>query len=188
MPAEMTVDPEDIAELIGRCNLATTVSEFHGSLVGYISAGGPFPAGSVLDALKLEADPSPTAGEQDMLRRLRHQTEAWMADTDLSFSPWVPEDDAALHERVEGMADWTRGFLGGFGLGGTVDGARGLSQDAREILKDMATIASTNATLDEDVEGDEESLTELIEFLRVAALTLHAERAVRPEPPSDAVH
>ncbi|MEX1827865.1 UPF0149 family protein [Luteibacter sp. CQ10] len=188
MPANITVDPEDIAELIGRCKLATSVSEFHGSLVGYISAGGSFTGDSVLDALKLEPDPAPTADEQGMLTRLRHQTETWLADTELSFMPWVPDEESPLHERVEGLADWTRGFLGGFGLGGNAETAKALSDDAREILRDMATIASTEAELDEDVEGDEASLTELEEYVRVGALTLHAEMAKRQEPAGDTLH
>ncbi|UPG94027.1 UPF0149 family protein [Luteibacter aegosomatissinici] len=188
MSANQTVDPEDIAELIGRCNLATTVSEFHGSLVGYISAGGSFPGGNVLDALKIEPDPAPNANEAAMLGRLRHQTEEWLADTDLSFMPWVPDDESPLHERVEGLADWTRGFLGGFGLGGSPEAAKALSEDAREILRDMATIASTEVTLDDDVDGDEDSLIELEEYVRVGALTLHAEMAARQEPASDTRH
>ncbi|KJV36429.1 UPF0149 family protein [Luteibacter yeojuensis] len=188
MPSNQTVDPEDIAELIGRCNLSTSVSEFHGSLVGYISAGGAFPADNILDALKFEPDPAPTADEQAMLARLRHQTEEWLADADLSFMPWIPDDEAPLHERVEGLADWTRGFLGGFGLGGSPEAAKGLSDDAKEILRDMATLAATEVTLDEDVEGDEASLTELEEYVRVGALTLHAELAPRQEPASDTLH
>ncbi|HEY4293311.1 UPF0149 family protein [Luteibacter sp.] len=188
MSANQTVDPEDIAELITHCNLATTVSEFHGSLVGYISAGGRFPPGSLLDALQLEPDPAPTADEQAMLGRLRHQTEAWLADTDLTFGPWLPEDDAPLAERAEGLSEWTRGFLGGFGLGGTVETAKTLSEEAREVLKDMATIAATEFELDEDVEGDEESLTEIEEFIRVGALLLHAEASGRNEPASDTRH
>ncbi|MGE7137215.1 UPF0149 family protein [Luteibacter sp. NPDC031894] len=188
MPANQTVDPEDIAELIGRCKLATSVSEFHGSLVGYISAGGRFSHGSVLDALQIEPDPAPSADEQAMLARLRHQTEAWLADTDLTFGPWLPEEDAPLAERAEGLTEWTRGFLGGFGLGGTAETAKALSEDAREVLKDMATIAATEFVLDEDVEGDEESLTEIEEFVRVGALLLHAEAGGRNEPASDTLH
>lgn len=188
MPANTTVAPEDIAELVARCKLATSVSEFHGSLVGYISAGGAFPGEAVLDALKFEPDPAPDADQQAMLVRLRHQTEAWLADPELSFMPWVPDDNAPLHERVEGLADWTRGFLGGFGLGGNPEAAKGLSDDAREILRDMATIASTEVTLDEDVEGDEDSLVELEEYVRVGALTLHAEMAKRQAPAGDTLH
>ena len=188
MPANQTVDPEDIAELIECCKLSTSVSEFHGSLVGYISAGGRFPHGSVLEALQLEPDPAPSADEQAMLGRLRHQTEMWLADTDLTFGPWLPEEDAPLAARAEGLADWTRGFLGGFGLGGTPETARSLSEDAREVLKDMATIASSEFELGEDVEGDEDSLTEIEEFVRVGALLLHAEVGSRHEPASDTRH
>ncbi|MGN6090750.1 MAG: UPF0149 family protein [Luteibacter jiangsuensis] len=188
MPANQTVDPEDIAELIGRCKLATSVSEFHGSLVGYISAGGRFGAGSLLDDLKFEPDPAPTADEEAMLTRLRHQTEAWLADTDLTFGPWLPEDDAPLAQRAEGLTEWTRGFLGGFGLGGSAEKAKELSEDAREVLRDMATIAASEFELDEDVEGDEESLTEIEEFVRVGALLLHAEAGPRNHPSSDTLH
>lgn len=188
MSTNQTVDPEDIAELIDRCKLATSVSEFHGSLVGYISAGGAFPGKSVLDALRLEPDPAPDAAQNDMLDRLRHQTEAWLADTDLTFGPWLPDEDAPLAERADGLAEWTRGFLGGFGLGGSPDMARQLSEDAREVLGYMATLAGTEFELDEDVESDEDALTEIEEFVRVGALTLHAEMATRHEPPSDTRH
>jgi uncharacterized protein len=187
MSANQTVDPEDIAELIGRCKLSTSVSEFHGSLVGFISAGGHFQHGSLLEALQFEADPAPTADEQAMLARLRRQTEAWLADTDLTFNLWLPEDDASLAERTEGLVDWTRGFLGGFGLGGTPETARSLTEDAQEVLKDMATIATSDFDLEEG-DTDEDSLIEIVEFVRVGALLLHAEVGARHTPASDTLH
>jgi uncharacterized protein YgfB (UPF0149 family) len=188
MSANQTVDPEDIADLIARCNLGTSVSEFHGSLVGFISAGGAFTAGNVLAALSFEADPAPNADESAMLERLRHQTEEGLADFELGFMPWIPDDESPLHARVEGLADWTRGFLGGFGLGGTPESAKTLSEDAREIIRDMAALASTEVTLDEDVDGDEASLVELEEYVRIGALTLHAELAARREPANPTRH
>jgi len=63
MSANQTVDPEEIAELIARCKLTLSVSEFHGSLVGYICAGGRFPHNDVLAAIELEPDPAPSADE-----------------------------------------------------------------------------------------------------------------------------
>lgn len=192
MSANQTVDPEDIAELIGRCKLATTVSEFHGSLVGFISAGGhgaggQFSQGSLLKSLEFEADPAPTADEQAMLVRLRHQTEAWLADTDLTFEPWLPEDDASLGERTDGLVDWTRGFLGGFGLGGTPETAKSLTEEAREVLNDMATIATSDFDFEEG-DADEDALIEIVEFVRVGALLLHAEIGGHHEPASDTLH
>lgn len=188
MSANDTVAPEDIAELIGRCKLVISVSEFHGSLVGYLSAGGRFPHGAVLEALSLEPDPAPTADEQAMLTRLRHQTEEWLSDPELTFSPWLPDDDAPIPERAEGMIDWIHGFLGGLGLGGSVERNQGMSEQAREVLKDMASIASTEFEFDADDDINDESLTELEEFVRVGAMLLHAELSHVPRSASDTLH
>ncbi|GAA0901075.1 YecA family protein [Rothia nasimurium] len=188
MSANLTVDPEDIAELIGRCKLATNVSEFHGSLVGFISSGGHFPGDSVLGALQLEPDPAPSADETAMLVRLRHQTQEWLADPELTFSPWLPDDDAPIAERADGLTDWIRGFLGGLGLGGSVARNQNMSDDAKEILKDMAAIAATEFEFDADDDVNDESLIELEEFVRAGAMLLHAELATGPHPTSDTLH
>ncbi|MDR6937162.1 MULTISPECIES: UPF0149 family protein [unclassified Luteibacter] len=188
MSANLTVDPEDIAELIGRCKLSVSVSEFHGSLVGYIAGGGRFPGDSVLAALSLEPDPAPTADEEAMLNRLRHQTDEWLADPELTFSPWLPDDDAPIPERAEGLVDWIHGFLGGLGLGGSVERNQGMSDDAREVLKDMASIAATEFEFDADDDVNDESLTELEEFVRAGAMLLHAELSRGMPPANDTLH
>jgi uncharacterized protein YgfB (UPF0149 family) len=188
MSANQTVDPEEIAELIGRCKLAMSVSEFHGALVGYISAGGSFPHGSVLQALELEPDQPPTKDEQDMLTRLRHQTEEWLADPELTFSPWLPDDDAPIHERAEGLSEWAEGFLGGFGLGGSPGANKNMSDEARELLTDMAGIATTEFEFDKDDDVNDENLTEIEEYVRTGALLLHAEFSRIPRPASDTLH
>jgi len=189
MSANQTVDPEDIAELIGRCSLSVTVSEFHGSLVGYLAAGGRFHhGGSVLDALELKPDPAPTADERAMLVRLRHQTDEWLAEPDMTFSPWLPDDDAPIRERVEGLVEWIQGFLGGVGLGGSVERNQVMSEDAREVLKDMATIATTEFEFDADDDVNDESLTEIEEFVRAGAMLLHAELSRATRPATDTLH
>ena len=188
MSANQPVDPEEIAELIGRCKLAMSVSEFHGALVGYISAGGSFPHGSVLQALELEPDQPPTKDEQDMLTRLRHQTEEWLADPELTFSPWLPDDDAPIHERAEGLSEWAEGFLGGFGLGGSPGANKNMSDEARELLTDMDGIARTEFEFDKDDDVNDENLTEIEEYVRTGALLLHAEFSRIPRPASDTLH
>jgi uncharacterized protein YgfB (UPF0149 family) len=188
MPANQTVDPEEIAELIARCKLTLSVSEFHGSLVGYICAGGRFPHKDVLAAIELEPDPAPSADEQAMLTRLRYQTEEWLADPELTFSPWLPDDDAPTAERAEGLTDWVQGFLGGFGLGGSVEANKGMSDDAKEVLQDMAGIATTDFEFDADEDVNDESLTELEEFVRAGAMLLHAECSRATRPANDTLH
>ena len=61
----------------------------------------------------------------------------------------------------------------------------------RNIQSTVTQGVSTTALefeLGEDVEGDEDSLTEIEEFVRVGALLLHAEVGSRHEPASDTRH
>jgi uncharacterized protein YgfB (UPF0149 family) len=188
MSANQTVDPVEIAELIARCKLSVSVSEFHGTLVGYLSAGGHFPHGSVLAALELEPDAAPDADERAMLTRLRHQTEEWLADPELTFSPWLPDDDAPIPERAEGLSEWVQGFLGGFGLGGSPEANKNMSDEARELLTDMAGIATTEFEFEADDDVNDENLTEIEEYVRSGAMLLHAEFSRASRPANDTLH
>ena len=75
------------------------------------------------------------------------------------------------------MFAWCRAFLGGFGL---AVGDKPLSEEGQEALADLANLASAR---EEDVEddGDEEALTEIEEYLRMAVLLLHADCALGPQ-------
>lgn len=188
MSGKQTVVPQDIANLIERCKLATTVSEFHGSLVGYLSAGGRFMHGSVLDALQLAADPAPTAHEEATLKDLRDQTEEWLVDPELTFSPWLADEEAPIAERAETLVEWIRGFLGGLGLGGSPETNQSMSDEAREVLKDMATIATTEFEFDTDDDVNDENLTEIEEFVRAGAMLLRLELGATPRSASDTLH
>jgi uncharacterized protein YgfB (UPF0149 family) len=142
----------------------------------------------VLAALELEPDPAPTVEEQGMLNRLRHQTEEWLADPDLTFSPWLPDDDAPIAERAEALSEWSEGFLGGFGLGGSPEANKNMSEEARELLKDLAGIATTEFEFDQDEDVNDENLTEIEEYVRTGALMLHAEFSRVSRPAGDTLH
>ncbi|TCV92100.1 hypothetical protein EC912_10894 [Luteibacter rhizovicinus] len=188
MPANPSVEPDDIFDLVNRLKLATTVSELHGSLAGFISGGGRFHTGGVLEALHLEAGTTASEDDLKLLSRFRDETEKDLDDSDLVFQPWLPDDDSSLTERAEALVEWTRGFLGGLGLGGAARAKGKLSKEAQEVLKDMATIASTEFDFAEDSEEDEDSLIEITEFVRVGALLLHAELSNVERPASDTLH
>ncbi|KAG1456314.1 hypothetical protein G6F57_015126 [Rhizopus arrhizus] len=74
------------------------------------------------------------------------------------------------------MFSWTRSFLGGFGLG---SGGRRptLSEEGEEALTDMASLARASS---EDFEAggddDDDALSEIEEFIRVAVLLLHGDQ------------
>ena len=54
-----------------------------------------------------------------------------------------------------------------------------LSEDSADALRDLAKMASSELSY-EDPEGDEESLAEIVEFVRVAALLLHGDCVLGP--------
>jgi uncharacterized protein len=174
----------ELADALSGARLGISPSDLHGSLTGYLCGGGS--AGSLewLDALELAADDvhatggQPQALSDTMLERIYHECADWLADPELGFEPLLPSTQASLGERADAIVEWCRGFLGGLGLAG-VGHQNSLSVEAKEILGDFATIAATRFEYS-DREEDENALTEVVEFIRVGALLLHAELHANP--------
>ncbi|HEY0199701.1 MAG TPA: UPF0149 family protein [Rhodanobacter sp.] len=177
---------DEIDALIMRLRLGTDASELHGSLCGYLAGGGSLRGTSVLAALQLDGEATdPTAGDQQLLDQLARQCETELADPELGFEPVLPADDRPLAERADAMAEWCRGFLGGFGLAGTAAHTN-LSDEAQEVLRDLATIAASSFDFGNEDE-DEDALIEVQEFVRVGAMLLHVECAAH-DASSGSVH
>ena len=187
MTATGLVGHDDIDALIMRLRLGTEASELHGSLCGYLAGGGSLRGSSVLAALQLDGEATdPSAEDLALLDRLARQSATELADPELGFEPLLPEDDRPLAERAEAVAEWCRGFLGGFGLAGT-DAHAQLSDDAQEVLRDFGTVAAASFDFGDAAE-DEDALIEVQEFLRVGALLLYTESAGRGQSGSDRLH
>lgn len=172
---ELPSHAEVAAELV-RMQLGIDAAELHGSLCGFVSAGGNAARADWIRQLELDADP--VALDHDgALDRLYRASRAQLADPDLGFVLLLPEEDAPLADRADALLGWCRGFLGGFGL---VPGPRTeLSPEASEALEDMGKIAASSLSYD-DPEADEAALTEVAEFVRVAALLLHSDCVEAP--------
>jgi uncharacterized protein YgfB (UPF0149 family) len=84
-----------------------------------------------------------------------------------------------LRERATAVYDWCRGFLFALGLAGVHE--RDLSEQTREVFRDFADI--TRLDFDDLAEGDdhEDALTEIVEFLWVAAMLVYEERVCAKE-------
>lgn len=166
--------------------LGIGAAELHGTVVGYLCAGGDAVGRDWCQALTLEAlanamqDDADTArGMQDFFCRAR----AELVDADMRFEPLLPDVEQPLAERANALVDWCRGYLGGVGLAPARAGTR-LSEDAREILGDFSRIAASPPLGGGDApEDDEADLMELLEYVRVGVLLLQSELgAVRPVP------
>lgn len=164
--------------------LSIDPGDLHGSLIGYLCGGGSADAKHWLDALELgpaDASIAPQAAALPgaLVEQLYADCNAWLADPELKFEPLLPPDAAPLHERAAALGQWCRGFLGGLGLAGAGHAAA-LSPDANEILRDFASIAATRFEY-ENAEEDEGALIEVVEFVRVGTLLLHAELHAAPQ-------
>lgn len=168
----------ELAASLSRMHLAVGASELHGSLSGYLCGGGSASAQAILTALELEGDTTNVddAGRA-LVADLYTQIRLQLDDPELGFEPLLPGADQPLAVRGDALVEWCRGFLGGLGLSG-FGGPQGLSEESAEILRDLDTIAASHFSYDD--EDDEDSLTEVFEFVRIGVLLLHAERQVAP--------
>jgi uncharacterized protein YgfB (UPF0149 family) len=89
----------------------------------------------------------------------------------MNFTLFMPEeDDCELSQQVDALAQWSKGFLDGFGAAGKVSGK--LDDDTREVLQHFDAFSQVELTADDSVEDSENLLHELVEHARVAALTV----------------
>jgi uncharacterized protein YgfB (UPF0149 family) len=165
-------------------------AECHGMLCGMLCNPARFEPGTWLrhvtgltDLQPLGADPSGHA----LWHLLRH-TQQGIATDDCAFSLLLAHDRAAKAVRIRSLGEWCRGFLSGFGLAGVTDLSE-LSDDSRGFLKDLAQIARVDEASGAGEEG-EQSLAELIEYVRIGTLLLRDETRFddHNRPAEPAVH
>ena len=188
MTAAAPITHAELGEVLTALRFGVDASDLHGSLTGYLCAGGQASARDWLAALQLQLDDSEVAAalHSAPLQQLFAECSAWLADPDLRFEPLLPAADTPVDVRADALVEWCRGFLGGIGLAGMADAA-GLSSDGAEILRDFNTIAASHFEYS-DNEEDESALAEVIEFIRVGVLLLHTELAATSVPVKVTVH
>lgn len=169
------ISHRDLAETLTRLRAGVSASDLHGSLTGFLCAGGKTTAEAWPGALELDAG---HAGEllDDAFPLLYRHCREQLDDSDLGFEPLLPADDVNLADRAEALVEWCRGFLGGVGLASNNLAHGEISEDAREIVQDFSTIAASSFDYGGD-EEDETALNEVLEFVRVGVLLLYSELA-----------
>jgi uncharacterized protein len=189
-------DYDWLTELVAELDLGVSAAHVHGSLVGFLCAGGPLSMRTTLDQelnQQFDANLSVESGQKHWFSVLFEEhdvpvPEATQVELDdfaratarllsleeMRLEPLLPDDALAIAERANALSEWCSGFLGGLGLGGFKQ-VKALSKDAREGLRDLERIARTEIELDDDAEGNENALMELSEFAKVTALLLFAD-------------
>jgi len=179
------VDHDLLNDALRRAGSNWNAAQSHGLASSRLAvlgpAAGPEWMSQVLEgtddgnALRKECD--------DMLAVLLQSTYRYLEERLSAFAPLLPDDNDSPAARAEGLAHWCEGYLHGL-----VSAERGEALKERlsteplaDIIKDMLQITRATVDLDSDDDDNEEALTEIAEYLRVAAQVIYEELAeLRP--------
>lgn len=178
---------EEWTDFLLQLQAIVSPAELHGMLCGRLSGGQRLSGADWLSAAIQYMDLIDTAVDSASAERLASfydETLLNLQDFNRPLELLLPPDEVSLSHRLEAMSGWCEGFLHGLGLSG-LSGASEMPPDVAEALRDLAQIAQAN--LDDDSESGEEQeqyYTELVEYVRVAVLTLFTEF----NPPAPQIH
>jgi len=165
---------DDIDLALEDLGAALGASEVHGLLTGLACSGKRLPAAALRSLLDTELDIEVDEATFRDLRQLDAVLRQQLDDDELGFELLLPDDDHPLAARVQGMAQWCVGFLAGFGNGTGGRSERDFPEDVRDLLASISEFTRAEADGDEGDDAERE-FAELVEFLRIAALTIFLE-------------
>jgi uncharacterized protein YgfB (UPF0149 family) len=180
------IDDAQLGHYLAASALCPSPSEAHGILCGLICGGVADPESTWLSHLAPESDDGDLLLHEGRmaLRALARRTFEELEGSELRFTLFVPDDTRPLAERATALYDWVRGFLYAWGTLG-LDEAD-LAQQTLEIIRDFTDVTRMDLDQLDEGEQNEEALTEVTEFIRVAAMLVYQEhvvaRAASPKP------
>ncbi len=154
-------------------NAAATLSswEFHGVVCGLaVSQPEQFPIQELVDLVGVEA----LTDQQSVEEFVRVAVQELVAE-DLSFAMLLPDDEASLEVRVEALAEWSAGFLAGFGVVMAQRDWGALPDEAQEVVDDLTAVTELDFEhIGGGGEGEsaESDLLQVQEFVKVGVLLM----------------
>jgi uncharacterized protein YgfB (UPF0149 family) len=156
--------------------LNPSAAEAHGILCAMICAGQTRAEEFWIDEILEGTDDGDLLAREcrKALQDLAARTREEIGGTGFGFAPLLPDESTTLAERALAIYDWSRGFL--YGLGISRIDESGLSDQGREAIGDLASITRLDLDELEESKENEAALTELTEFVRVAAMVVYEEQ------------
>ena len=177
-------------ELFLNLGAVNSAAELQGMLCGRLSGGAQLSAESWLEKVTdfMDIGHVQLSEEQrSQIRQLYHDTLRLLEDVNFAFVPMLPGDEASIDRRTAELAAWCQGFLHGIGLSG-LDGDAQLSPEVADALRDLAQISQASVDGDDDLAENEVYWQELVEYVKVAVLTVYTEVPRKAKDNESAVH
>lgn len=159
----------DVNAQLQQSDLLVNPADVHGVICGLLCGGVKLDSKAWLtpfDELINEGLGIPDS-LQPILADVYGSSEAALKDMTLGFELLLPDMDQALELRMEALAEWVQGFLGGFGMVHSVETKA--SDDVKELIADFASIAQMDVDTDDDSNEAEEAFYEIVEYVRMGA-------------------
>jgi len=170
---DQAIDHGAVDDILKSCGSNWNAGQVHGLLCSRLAVTGADGAARWFAQVLDDTDPNNTRrGEcEAVLDALYAATWRQLVERQSEFTLLLPGDDDSILERTEAMAQWCEGFLHGLvSEKHSEDLKKRLSADPlADIIKDMLQITRATIGDEDDDENDENAITELVEYLRVAA-------------------
>lgn len=170
----MWPDFETLEHRLIAANTPFSPSYIHGMMVGLLCVATRGPQ-MCWELLQVEV---PEMVQQETTRKLFSAlftlTNQQLQDIDKAITLMLPDDAVPLTYRLEALAGWCEGFLYGVELENVSKEALMSIPNVQEVLTDLTQIKDI-AFDAKDTESNERDFTEIVEFVRVGALLVHAE-------------
>jgi uncharacterized protein len=164
----MTPDYSMMQELLRSSMPDCTPAMLHGVIAGLLSSGAPDIDEEDIASL-MQQSFAPVIGQ--LVSRLISSTRSQLQELDYSFQLVLPQDEAALIDRVNALGHWCESFTAGFSAG-FVQAESVLGEEGREALTDIAQLADLGDEVSDDLDDEEADYMELVEYVRLATVTL----------------
>ncbi len=163
---------EDCQMMIDDAGAECSVAEAHGIMTAMLCVDQWVPFAQWQDEMTITALfaadlNGPALG---CMTTLFDTTRAQFAEDEFEFSLCLPDDEIPLGPRAQALSEWCQGFLHGLDHAG---GKKFWPGQCDEIIRDLIAISEVDSATDED--DDEDSLMELIEYVRVGVALIRIE-------------
>jgi len=176
----VTPDYNALTSALSQQGVGMTPAEMHGLLSGILCGGNQDASWKTLVQDLTNEGMAFSQSLASPLQALRDSTANTLEEEGYLFQLMLPDDDdISVFDRADALAGWVNHFL--LGLGVTQPKLEKVTGETGEAIDDLRTIAQLGYDEDEDQEELEQSLEEVIEYVRVAALLCH-DTFTRPQP------
>lgn len=156
-----------------------TAGESHGLLAALLSFSNKINESAWVDSLltsHIENSDATSQGAYRILTTLFQETNKALNEGDFDLPILIPDDDAPLEDRIDGLAEWCQGYLTGLHLMGVKLDDPHYAADLKEALEDLLAISQVELMPDDKKDKESEiRFMQLVEHVKAAVLIVHHE-------------